>query len=196
MMKLYVVRHGQTLFNVKGQIQGWCDSPLTALGIEQAKKAGKGLSNIDFVAGYSSTAERAKDTLDYLLGDRDVPRFHVKGLREIFVGDLEGEEESAYAKAGLDYFDGFTSVGGESFPEAVERFTSTLKEIAKKHPEGNVLIATHGGVIMGTLMAMDPKWETYFRTQGGMKNCAVTVFCVEDGILSVESANDTSYVGD
>ena len=38
---LYLMRHGQTLFNLQHKIQGWCDSPLTELGIKQAKVAGK-----------------------------------------------------------------------------------------------------------------------------------------------------------
>ena len=36
---LYLMRHGQTLFNVRRKIQGWCDSPLTELGIQQAQSA-------------------------------------------------------------------------------------------------------------------------------------------------------------
>ena len=38
---LYLMRHGQTLFNLEHKIQGWCDSPLTELGIAQAKIAGR-----------------------------------------------------------------------------------------------------------------------------------------------------------
>ncbi len=40
---LYLMRHGQTLFNLQHKIQGWCDSPLTELGIKQAKVAENGL---------------------------------------------------------------------------------------------------------------------------------------------------------
>lgn len=47
-MRAYIVRHGQTLFNVKKIIQGWCDSPLTKTGIQQAIEAGKKLENVDF----------------------------------------------------------------------------------------------------------------------------------------------------
>ena len=39
--KLYLMRHGQTLFNLQNKIQGWCDSPLTELGQYQAKVAGQ-----------------------------------------------------------------------------------------------------------------------------------------------------------
>ena len=60
------MRHGQTLFNLQHKIQGWCDAPLTQLGIEQAKIAGKYFkdNNITFDHAYSSTSERASDTLE------------------------------------------------------------------------------------------------------------------------------------
>ena len=53
---LYLMRHGQTLFNVRRKIQGWCDSPLTQTGIQQAKIAGEYFKrkNIVFDHAYSS----------------------------------------------------------------------------------------------------------------------------------------------
>ena len=53
MKKLYLVRHGQTLFNELHMTQGWCDSPLTELGRKQAKEAGRSLRNVDFSAVYT-----------------------------------------------------------------------------------------------------------------------------------------------
>ena len=58
---LYLMRHGETLFNVQKRIQGWCDSPLTEAGEEQARQArtffeGEG---IQFDRLYASTSERA-----------------------------------------------------------------------------------------------------------------------------------------
>ena len=46
--RFYIIRHGETMFNVKGRIQGWCDSPLTDLGVSQAKELGKALKNHPF----------------------------------------------------------------------------------------------------------------------------------------------------
>ena len=66
MSKLYFMRHGQTLFNLLRRKQGWCDSPLTELGIEQAKTVGATLRGrgLTFDHAYSSTSERACDTLE------------------------------------------------------------------------------------------------------------------------------------
>ena len=65
---LYLVRHGQTVFNVRRKIQGWCDSPLTELGRAQAGVAAEYFRSrgITFDHAYSSTSERACDTLEIL----------------------------------------------------------------------------------------------------------------------------------
>ncbi len=52
MKHLYLMRHGQTLFNAQNKIQGWCDSPLTSKGIEQAKAAKKILDERILTVGY------------------------------------------------------------------------------------------------------------------------------------------------
>lgn len=67
-MGLYLMRHGQTMFNQAGLVQGACDSPLTELGIEQAKKARAFFENrqIQFDAIYTSTQERACDTAEII----------------------------------------------------------------------------------------------------------------------------------
>ena len=67
---LYIMRHGQTLFNVQHKIQGWCDAPLTDLGIRQALAAKEYIDsqNVTFDHAYSSTSERACDTLEIVLG--------------------------------------------------------------------------------------------------------------------------------
>lgn len=65
-MTFYVVRHGQTLFNVMGKVQGWCDTPLTDEGVRAAQSLGRGLAEVDFSAAYSSDSGRAVHTLDEL----------------------------------------------------------------------------------------------------------------------------------
>ena len=113
----YVARHGETLFNVMGKVQGWCDTPLTDEGVRAARALGRGLADVEFAAAFSSDSGRAVQTLDELLGARAaargeeyVPRepfllfssdapcpgmpfpiAHDARLREWCYGDLEGE---------------------------------------------------------------------------------------------------------
>ena len=66
---LYLMRHGQTLFNLQHKIQGWCDSPLTELGIKQAKVAEKWFKDHDitFDHAYSSTSSNVSQHLSLVL---------------------------------------------------------------------------------------------------------------------------------
>lgn len=61
---LYLMRHGETVFNVRKKIQGWCDSPLTPKGIQQAQNASNYFNDINLDHAYCSTSERASDTLE------------------------------------------------------------------------------------------------------------------------------------
>ena len=62
-MEIYFVRHGQTIWNVEKRFQGLSDSPLTELGITQAKLLGKKFKDIKFDKFYSTSLKRANDTL-------------------------------------------------------------------------------------------------------------------------------------
>ena len=80
-------RHGKTLFNTVGRVQGWCDSPLTDEGIEVAENLGKGLkeAGITFDAAYSSDLGRQRDTARLVLdqlGQTDMG-IYVSGIKAI-----------------------------------------------------------------------------------------------------------------
>lgn len=92
MKRLYLMRHGETLFNVQHKIQGWCDSPLTSRGIEQARYVKEYFNHHDiwFDHAYCSTSERCSDTLELITS---MPYQRLKGLKEQFYGELEGESE-------------------------------------------------------------------------------------------------------
>ena len=82
MKEFYLMRHGQTRFNVQHRLQGVCDAPLTEVGIEQAKKAGQYLAKQEpiFDHVFTSTSERASDTLEIVTGRTDYER--LKGFRD------------------------------------------------------------------------------------------------------------------
>lgn len=104
--KIYLMRHGQTLFNKLHKIQGASDSPLTAKGIRQAEIARDYFKNegITFDVAYSSTSERASDTLEIVYGqDKDYHR--LKGLKEWDFGPFEAESE--HLNPSLPYGDFF-----------------------------------------------------------------------------------------
>ncbi|MBP1047785.1 histidine phosphatase family protein [Enterococcus sp. BWM-S5] len=137
---LYLVRHGQTLFNVQEKIQGWCDSPLTQQGIDQAKTAKKYFQarSVEFDQCFTSTSERAIDTLEYIT---DRPYIRLKGLKEWNFGCLEGE--SAVVTPPLPFRDFFVAYGGESEETFQKRTAKTCEELLQN--KGKTFLAvTHG----------------------------------------------------
>lgn len=114
MIRLYFVRHGETEYNIKQVVQGWCDSPLTELGIRQADLVGTGLSEIVFQAAFSGDLGRQKETAVRILSrnkNQFVPSLNVdEGLREIHFGCFEEKPFktllwAAYQQAGIPFGD-------------------------------------------------------------------------------------------
>ncbi|WP_026889762.1 histidine phosphatase family protein [Clostridium beijerinckii] len=137
---LYLMRHGQTMFNLRRKVQGFCDSPLTELGIKQAKVAAKYFedNNIKFDHAYSSTSERACDTLEIVT---DIPYKRLKGLKEWNFGTFEGESEDLNPP--LPYGEFFSKYGGEEEKEFQKRIVDTCKKIMEEDNE-IVLAVSHG----------------------------------------------------
>ena len=140
----YLMRHGQTLFNVRRKIQGACDSPLTEQGIIQAKEAGERLKGINFDHFYSSTAERASDTLELVVGE-SITYQRLKGLKEMNFGTFEGESEDLNPKTPEGYKDFFVPYGGESQEEVKQRMKETCLGIMEKDDHQIVLAVSHAG---------------------------------------------------
>lgn len=86
---IYLMRHGETLFNTQGRVQGVCDSPLTENGRAQAQAAKNYFTEqgVQFGAVYSSTQERATDTAKIVSGQENVQQ--LKGLKEMDFGIFE-----------------------------------------------------------------------------------------------------------
>lgn len=95
MIKLILVRHGQSKWNLENKFTGWTDVELSEQGIEEAKEAGKVLKEKGFTfdIAYTSVLKRANDTLDYILkelGEEDIPIYKTWRLNERHYGALQG----------------------------------------------------------------------------------------------------------
>ena len=69
-MRIYLVRHGETIWNTEGRIQGWKNSNLTEKGIEDAKALGKYLRDVDFQCAFTSPFQRAIDTTKFIFRNK------------------------------------------------------------------------------------------------------------------------------
>ena len=95
MIKLVIVRHGQSIWNLENKFTGWTDVDLSENGIKEAKKAGKILKskNYKFDIAYTSILKRAQDTLKYILEELDETNIEIKKsykLNERHYGALQG----------------------------------------------------------------------------------------------------------
>ncbi len=94
MIKLVLVRHGQSIWNLENRFTGWTDVELSKKGIEEAKNAGLLLKEkgYTFDVAYTSYLKRANDTLDYILKELNlnIPIKYSWRLNERHYGALQG----------------------------------------------------------------------------------------------------------
>ena len=178
MKTIYLTRHGQTLFNLQHKIQGFCDSPLSELGINQAKIAKEYFirEGIKLEEAHSSTSERAVDTLEILT---ELPFKTHKKLKEWNFGTFEGEGE--HLNPPLPYNDFFVQFGGEDQLEVEKRLNEAITKIAAESSNEQILIVSHGGAIANFYR----KWENYsqVRREGAIPNCSIFKYEYDDGIF-------------
>lgn len=140
----YFVRHGQTDWNLKNQIQGHTDIPLNEMGIDQAKSVAVLLVNQGITRIISSPLMRAHKTAEIIQEVLQVPLHVHEGLKERFYGKLEGtvKTESALKSHTLNYTQ--SAEDSEDIDAFKKRIAHTLHEIL--HADHITLIVAHGGV--------------------------------------------------
>ncbi len=185
---IYLCRHGQTVFNTLGRLQGHLDSPLTALGQCQAAAMGatlRGLAGRDFRI-FASPLGRARATAEVIAGALGgAPVTLDPRLMEIGMGawdgmtDFEIEVEFPGAREGLDHRDWcFHGPGGETGPAFARRLSAAMADIARDAARVHIVVshAMSGRVIRGawaglgwrdTLALTAPQDVVFALDQGG-----------------------------
>jgi broad specificity phosphatase PhoE len=147
---LYLVRHGETLWNVEGRYQGQLDPPLNERGEAQARAAARELAAVDVEAIYSSDLARAHQTAQALAELTALPVVTDPRLREIDQGGWQGilideirsqwpEEIARWEQQPWDC----CPPGGERLQELQARILEAIGEIVRRHPDGTVAVFTH-----------------------------------------------------
>ena len=153
--KIYLIRHGQTDFNLKGIVQGsGVDSSLNAKGMAQARAFFEMYKHIAFDKIYTSTLKRTRESVSGFI-ELGIPTESLSGLNEISWGTKEGQpitpEEDQYYHWMLDQWRlGNTHErieGGESPEDVVKRQEGALTQILAQPDEEQILICMHGRAI-------------------------------------------------
>lgn len=180
---IYLVRHGQTEWNAKKIIQGQKDSPLTDLGITQAKELAKQLKKIKFDIAFSSDLLRARQTAEIIAAEHKLAVETTKLLRERSFGELEGQPIHAL-KAVEDLFETLehdqvykykANPDFESDEEIATRLLTFLREIAIVNKGKKILVVTHGGIMRVMLIRF------------GVANYKEPVWFINGGYIKLES---------
>ena len=148
---LYIIRHGQTAWNVQRRLQGQTDIPLNETGRAMAEKAREEYRDIHFDICFSSPLARARETAEILLEGTGVPVVTDRRLAEMCFGEYEGQnidaqpEDSpitAFFHAPERYV---PARGAESFEQLFARTGQFLAEVAEPllRQDKDVLIAGH-----------------------------------------------------
>ncbi|MBU1093056.1 MAG: histidine phosphatase family protein [Firmicutes bacterium] len=153
-MKCYLVRHGQTAWNETHRFQGWLDIELDTIGMLQAQMLTNYFKQQRICHIYASDLSRALKTAQLIQQKMECPMSISKDLREMNVGNWAGQtwdeitsEFRDDEKFDEDRFFELAKSGGESLSEFQERIVVTFKKIISKHPNQDLLLVTHGGVI-------------------------------------------------
>lgn len=147
-MNLYVVRHGQTAWNMEHKMLGRADLPLNEFGREQAENTKSNMKDIPLDVIISSPLKRARETAEIIHKNRNIPILIEEGLIERDYGEFEGVKREDFDYDRFWYYEKCeTYEKAENTREFFQRIYKCLDEIKHQYKNKNVLIVTHGGVI-------------------------------------------------
>lgn len=177
----YLVRHGQTDWNVQGKVQGLADIPLNDTGRAEAVQLSEKIGEIIFDVCFSSELTRALETAEILNATRPLIIKTDPALIERNFGPWEGQLFSELLE--------FEALGQpllniESDEEIQKRAFPLLHEIADSYAGSTVLIVTHGSVIRSLLTyLLDGNWRPIQSVQ--VKNMAILQLSFVDGQFNI-----------
>lgn len=189
-MRLYVIRHGETVWNTEGRLQGRTDIELNENGIRLARETAEKMADIPFDLAISSPLKRAVETARIVLGDRDIPILLDERIQEISFGEWEGlccrgdnynvpEEFTLFFKDPWNYQ---PPKGGETLHEVCARTKDFYDELISKeeYQDKTILIAMHGCSTRAFLRSVyEDKNDFWHRNVP--PNCAVNILDVQNG---------------
>jgi broad specificity phosphatase PhoE len=194
------VRHGQSTWNREHRIQGQQDPPLSDEGRKQAALVGARLGGRRFAGFYASDLKRAFETAQVIGASLGLAPEPNESLREIYLGKWEGLRADEIAgrfpeawACWVEEPDWDCVPGGEGAAAFDARVGSALEQMLTRHPHGDVLAVTHGGVIQVALhriVGRPSRGLFPFKIQ----NASISMIENRDGRMVIGSVNDIGHL--
>jgi probable phosphoglycerate mutase len=184
-MELYLIRHGLTVWNAAGRLQGNADIELNEQGREAAAKLGNELEDTEFDVIYSSPRIRAFETACLIRGRRNIQIIRDERLRELSFGDMEGAFYTDWNSPESPYRFFFTEPdkyapppNGESLEELCSRTKDFIQSVLEKDFEKRkrVMVVAHGALNKGLMCYLEGNDKAHFWGKGLQKNCQASIF--------------------
>ncbi len=200
-MNLYIVRHGQTEWNIIGRMQGSSDIPLNQVGRQQAENVARRFQSIPLHAAYASPLSRAYDTAEAIVRGRSLFIEKEPALMEVGFGVWEGksfeEMDSVYAEpfhAFMNDPEHFPAPqGGDDMQKRLVDMRAFLQRLLQQYTQGeNVLLVTHGfaiRILLSVIMDAPLKYMSAFF----MGNTSISIIRYEHGRPRIELLGDCSH---
>lgn len=185
-MFIYLMRHGQTNWNVEMRMQGSADIPLNETGKAQARQAAAGMAQIPFDYALSSPLSRARQTAEIVTEGRSLPLHIDTRLTELNFGIMEGAHRQDYPEASIYFHDPAHYVpleGGESYAELDVRCAGILENLflpLEKDYE-HVLVCSHAALITGLVRRVLNRPLCDFWSGPRRGNCSCSILECKNG---------------
>jgi broad specificity phosphatase PhoE len=200
MTKVYVVRHGQTAWNLEEVFRGRMDIPLDETGKKEVHLAGEALKDETLHAIYSSPLSRSMETAENIAKFQNISVTPLESIIDISYGEWEGVGLVEVQKKYPDLYDlwlnephNITFPGGESLEQVRVRTQNAIDDLLEKHKDENIAIVAHrvpNKVICCSLIGIDN--SNFWRIQ--QDTASTNLFIYKNGQWMISYLNDTSYL--
>ena len=187
MTTIFLARHGESDWNVEKRFQGHSDRPLTERGRKQAHALADLVASEKIDAVYTSPLSRAQETAEIVAARAGLEPVALPELREVDTGSWSGLSRADVEARFPEGFSRWRSGGsgwrdGETYEQMAERVIGALRTIAEDHPDGRVLVISHGGPIRAIHAAAEGvAIDDYRRLKPVEPNARLSAVAVENG---------------
>ncbi|ACR67852.1 phosphoglycerate mutase GpmB [Edwardsiella ictaluri] len=180
MRQVYLIRHGETEWNVQRRIQGQSNSPLTVMGERQARQVGTRLGQMGITHVIASDLGRAQQTGEVIAASCRCPLTLDVRLRELSMGVLESRllasltlQEEQWRLSMLDGSPQGCIPQGETMTQLAERMQQALNDCLTLPQGSRPVLVSHGialGCLLSTILGLPPYAERRLR----LRNCSLS----------------------